>query len=333
VSAFVSLHGWLVFGLFLALQDQPLSWRFFGLGSIFALLTQVLIGLAQFWTQSTAFLKPLGLNWPGDLTPATQGASVVQLADGLRWLRVYGTVPHPNLLGGLVFCFLVGLAALYLNQPRGKIWLMALFSSGVMLLVLTFSRSAWLALALFGLILMIFSRYFERKKLLALLVLTIFSLTLVILPLRDLILTRTISPAVKTEAFSTVARNWLAGQGWEFFQERPFSGVGMGAFILTLSQRAGIGYLIEPVHNIPLLAASELGVGGFFLLCGLATVILIKSIRSRWVTGLIFFAALAGLCLIGLFDHYLWTLAPGRVLWGTILGLWAGQIGENETRR
>jgi len=39
--------------------------------------------------------------------------------------------------------------------------------------------------------------------------------------------------------------------------------MGIGSFIIALSQRAGEGYIIEPVHNIFLLAGSELGILAF----------------------------------------------------------------------
>jgi hypothetical protein len=33
--------------------------------------------------------------------------------------------------------------------------------------------------------------------------------------------------------------------------------------------------------------------------------------------------------VISLFDHYLWTIAPGRVMLGLALGLWAGQVAHD----
>jgi len=41
-------------------------------------------------------------------------------------------------------------------------------------------------------------------------------------------------------------------------------------------------------------------------------------------------ALLAGLAVISLFDHYLWTLAPGRLMLGFVLGLWEGQAAHDE---
>jgi F0F1-type ATP synthase assembly protein I len=41
-------------------------------------------------------------------------------------------------------------------------------------------------------------------------------------------------------------------------------------------------------------------------------------------------AVLTGLGCISLFDHYLWTLAPGRMMLGLVIGLFAGQDMSHE---
>ncbi|MBI5715895.1 MAG: hypothetical protein HZC38_21050, partial [Chloroflexi bacterium] len=106
ISLHISLHLWLVFGLYLSLRDTPQAWRWFSFGCCAALAIQTAIAIAQFSFQSTSFTMDLGLEWPGDLTPQISGASVVQLADGARWLRAYGTLPHPNILGGFALVFI-----------------------------------------------------------------------------------------------------------------------------------------------------------------------------------------------------------------------------------
>ena len=332
-SAYTSLHLWLVFGLFLSLQDQSDTWRAFALGSVGALSAQVIVGLWQFGAQSTAFLKPLGLNWPGDLTPATVGASVVQLADGMRWLRVYGTLPHPNILGGLIFVFLAGLTALYLNQSRLSILLLPLFGLGLILLLVTFSRSAWLAFAVFTLVIVIHFRSFDRKRLIILAVFGMTCLVLVIIPLWPLVFTRSGNMSTSTETFSFIARTWLAQESWLFIRERPLSGLGIGTFIIELAQRATYGYIIEPVHNIPLLVVSELGIVGGLLFVGLAAIIVVYAVRALSSKTIVFSATMVGLGVIAMLDHYLWTLAPGRMILSLTLGILAGQVRLHEGNR
>ena len=54
--------------------------------------------------------------------------------------------------------------------------------------------------------------------------------------------------------------------------------------------------------------------------------IAINIIRSKSQKAALAGAALIGFGVISLFDHYLWTLAPGRLMLGFALGLWAGQV-------
>ena len=134
----------LLLGLYLSLSSKPEAWGYVAWGCAAALSLQLIFGFGQLIAQSTGFMGGLGMLWPGPLTAATRGASVVQLADGARWLRLYVSLPHPNVLAGLLLLFLAGTAHLALKQ-RGPRWPAAvLFGAGVALLVLTFSRAAWL---------------------------------------------------------------------------------------------------------------------------------------------------------------------------------------------
>ena len=105
----------------------------------------------------------------------------------------------------------------------------------------------------------------------------------------------------------------------------------LALFIIALSQRAGEGYIIEPVHNIFLLAGAELGLPGLLLVIVLFISITLQIIKTRSPQAILASATLVGLCIISLFDHYLWTLAPGRMMFGLALGLWAGQVMQEKT--
>jgi hypothetical protein len=128
-----------------------------------ALSIQLIAGFIGYAQQSTAFLDLLNMKWPGVLDPSMRGASVVQLANGLRVLRAYGTLPHPNILGGLVFITLLGPISLFLANKKPNYPALILLCLGIILISLTFSRSAWLALISFAGILILKSKYFERK--------------------------------------------------------------------------------------------------------------------------------------------------------------------------
>jgi hypothetical protein len=77
------------------------------------------------------------------------------------------------------------------------------------------------------------------------------------------------------------------------------------------------------------LVSAELGLAGLILILFLGAAIGLRIIQSKSPTAILAGAMLAGLGVISLFDHYLWTLAPGRILLGLVLGLWAGQAAND----
>jgi hypothetical protein len=80
------------------------------------------------------------------------------------------------------------------------------------------------------------------------------------------------------------------------------------------------------VHNVVLLAASELGwlAGLCWLVAGGAIVYEIR--RARGADAVVLSAIVVGLIMVGLGDHYLWSLAPGRTLAWLFLGAWASRV-------
>jgi O-antigen ligase len=254
----------------------------------------------------------------------------VELPDGLRILRAYGTLPHPNILGGFAFISLLGPASLFLNTRKPGYLPLLFLIPGISLLAITFSRAAWLALILFSLVLIWKSKYFDRKRLVMLLSLSALSFTLTLFPYRQLVAARTINTSSHSEEFSFIGRAWLSQEATKMIRERPLTGVGIGSFILQLAGRAGAGYIIEPVHSIFLLAGAELGIPGLLLITALTISLAYRLSTIQTSNAILAGATLAGLGVISLFDHYLWTLAPGRLMLGLLLGLWAGQTFRND---
>jgi O-antigen ligase len=331
-SLYISLQMWLCFALYHSLSATPRAWRWFTLGSCAVLAIQIWVGFWQFTAQSTLMNKPLDLNWPGNLLPTMTGASVVQLADGIRWLRAYGTFPHPNLLGGFGLTLLTAPLILYLLPSKRPVLSLILFNAGLALLVLTFSRSAWLALGVLCTMLLLHWKKIGTKKLVPPIFSALVTLAGLFAWLSPLFFTRVVDSSVQTEQVSNYTRLWLVQRTLELIQQRPFLGAGIGAYSLALSQHVAEFYKIEPVHNIPLLVISELGPAGLFLLGGLVIVIIAGAFRAHKPLTVVFSGLLLGLFTISLFDHYFWTLAPGRMLIFTILGLWSGEVQSKERR-
>lgn len=328
-SLFITLHFWLLFLFILSLKDWHDAWRPVMFGFCAALSIQVIASFVEFATQSTYFLRPLHSNWPGPFDPSVSGVSVVQFADGLRVLRAYGTTPHPNILGGFVLFSLLGPISLFLVSKKPNYLALILLSLGIIVIGLTFSRSAWLGfIVVFGFFILK-SDYFNRKLLFLLIATSLLAFLFTLYPLRDLVFTRVSGSPIETEQLSRNGRSWLNQQGLDTLSQYPLTGVGVGAFIISLSTHALEGAPIEPVHNIPLLAGTELGIVGMLLIIILFLSIAFNLINARSPKSILAGAMLAGLGIIGLFDHYLWSLAPGRVMFALALGLWAGSIKDH----
>lgn len=106
-------------------------------------------------------------------------------------------------------------------------------------------------------------------------------------------------------------RVFLNTQAENILAKSPFFGVGLGNFIPNLERRE----LLQPVHNIYLLIATELGLVGL----GLFSVgfgYLILRIKNK----LSIFCILA-ILITSLFDHYWLTLQQTALLASFVLGL------------
>ncbi len=325
-SLYISLQLWLIFLLVLSLNDWKEAWKPAMLAMCAALTIQIITGFTGFALQSTSFLEPLDMKWPGMLDATVRGVSVVQLQNGLRILRAYGTLPHPNILGGFTLICLLGPCALFLENRKPNYAALVLFVLGIILIGLTFSRSAWLGLVAFLGLLFLKAGYLKRKRLSLLLAASALTILLTLVPLKEFLLARVSNPTIQTEQISSVGRSWLARQAMEMIHKHPVAGVGIGSFILELAAHAVDGAVIEPVHSLFLLIGAELGIVGLLAVIGLVGTIALQIIKARSPQAILASGMLAGLGVISIFDHYLWSIAPGRLMLGLALGLWAGQV-------
>jgi O-antigen ligase len=175
-------------------------------------------------------------------------------------------------------------------------------------------------------VLILKSKYLERKKLFLLISAVVLTVMLTLYPLRDLVFTRVSNSTIATEQNSILGRLWYIERAIEMIQKHPLTGVGIGSFVLELSNIAVEDVKIEPVHDVFLLVTAELGVVGFILITSLFISIALNIFKAKSPQAILASATLTGLGVISLFDHYLWTLAPGRMMLGLALGLWAGQV-------
>jgi len=330
---------WLLFGLFcvVATTWEARGALLWGLAASGAL--QAGLGLAQFLAQRTFGLKRLG---EVTMQPDWPGASVITVG-GERILRAYGLTQHPNLLAGcLVVAALAAVGLALDGRGRGRLVALALAGAAFGGLLLTFSRAAWLALAVSGVILaLLLGRRSGRGQvswraaagLLALLALIT---VLFVATQWPLLLPRFGLAWEGVEVRSNDERVGLEASAWTLIAENPLTGVGYGNFAIALWLRqpaALAAYPIyQPVHRAPLLAAAELGAGGglLWLALALGPWISLWRNRRRWPSDRMpvsiaaaSAAMLAALTVISWFDFYPWFSQPGRLLNWIAWGLWA----------
>lgn len=321
-----------LFALVVACAAPPLRWiiRVFVVG----LLWNSLLAFGQ-----VALQHDLGLRFLGEfpLDPARSGISIVQ-AEGMRWLRPYGLLPHPNMLGGFLVIALLAAFAWVVNRRR-VVWAVGvcLVLLGLWALLLTFSRSAWLGLAAGGftaLPLLIRGRLLQRVTR-GRLIITIGAVLLVAglfaLLYYPFLASRAGVGSESIELRSVSDRSIYAAFAVRAIGERPVTGVGMGNFPWRASyylQFTSFDLQGEPVHQVFLLAWAELGLVGLILTI-LALMLGIEAALRREVdpsrTALL--AGVVALIVVGLFDHYPWTLPQFQAAWWGMLAA-AGAPGR-----
>lgn len=280
------------------------------------------LGWVQFLTGSSPTSTLFGL---AAQNAQTAGAAVIETADG-RWLRAYGTFPHPNIFGGYLAVAVIALAWLvrFLDKKFQRVlWIPTILLSSTLLI--TFSRSAWLGLIVSFLLLVVL--LWRRKRLPPRHAKTIVAIGLVTL-LATVALFHTqvfarFNPQLRVEAISVEERTGQYTTFGEVFFSHPLIGVGPAGYVFALASRFPDQsvWTYQPIHNTPLLILSELGVLGLAaLIYFLMRIDQVNSAVSKTPGGM--FGLTLGVCLlvISLFDHYLWSLWPGLALTGLSLG-------------
>lgn len=276
------------------------------------------LAAVQFFAQ-----RVIGSSWLGvdPQRPEELGASVIELADG-RWLRAYGTFPHPNILAGFLGLGLLLAGAWYVREYR-LVQRLAAVSCGVLAgigLALTFSRAGATA-AVVGFLAWLAFDLGQRRRVIphlryaALITLAAAAAAVWTLPQ---VMMRAGSSG-RLEVKSVDVRRALRREGAQLAQPQRWIGTGVGLSTLASFRRdpwqAGFAY--QPPHNVPLLVLVELSVDGVLLLALLIVGVAAQAVASQSGVGLGLVAALA---VVGWFDHYLWTLLPGTSILFLALG-------------
>ncbi len=288
---------------------------------------QGIVAIGQVVTQ-----RSLGLPGLGELQLAPSlGVSVVTALDGVRYLRGYGLADHPNILGGILsIALLLFGGAIAMRSGRIGFVRAAVFALGGAALFVTFSRGAWLGLAVGLLVVMVMLSRIQGRVAIR----TVASLCLggviVSTPFVAAFLpavsarTDAVGPIV-TETRSIDERAALAEATASVIVAHPVLGVGLGALPLAIHDaRPDFTFDYQPASVVLLDAAAETGLAGAALYLAILVAPWLALVRRRrWTTELaVASAALAAVTVVGLFDYYTWTYQSGRIWAWVVLGLW-----------
>jgi hypothetical protein len=304
----------------------------------------VMISCADWSPVSMAFALLIGLVLHGiagvvqltvlpmvDIVPQYSGISVV-FNGAEHWLRVYGISSHPNVLGGhLAVGVILILGLVILSHGRQRFWLIAAWLMCWLTLLLTFSRSAWLGViggGLLALLMLLRGQHLTRATIKLLGALAAAGLGLVAIfvwRFQPFLINRIEVAIVSYETQAIMQRLDAARLALQIFAAQPLTGVGLAQSVMVT--RDLLGTPIDWIHNVPLLIVAELGVGGIVLI-GLLLIALVAMGVQRWRwRSISLWQALVGGALIALaiamqFDHYVWTVPQGGLLWAWLVGWW-----------
>jgi len=305
-----------------------LAWAF-----VISMTLSAGLAIYQFLTQSTFASKWLGLAYH---SARVLGDSVIEFADQ-RWLRAYGSFPHPNILAGflvlaIVLCFwLFSKTQDSINNKQEKKNFLLLYYPIILLLItalfFTFSRAAWIALIVLSIWYLVFS--IKKYKLLncyivKLLVVSCLLLVILSIIFWPLVKTR-VAVEERLEIKSNIERVEGTQQSFEIIKNNLWLGVGIGNYTNELQKINPDlqAWDYQPVHNIYLLVMSEVGLIGVLLIV-ILLYCLLKEIRNWKLESrnLIFiFIFLYYFIFMFFFDHFWWTLASGMLIVFLTVGL------------
>lgn len=173
--------------------------------------------------------------------------------------RAFSTLYNPNVLGSY-FIIIISIAVAGFNcfdKKHGRLLNTAVLIAASLCMILTFSRGAWLGLAVSILLIFIFSK--EKPYILSIIGVTV----LLALPELEAVLSR-INPGLLSDDSSNVYRHYLWTMATQTFKENPLLGTGLSTFGFSLpSHSTAAGYLVSHAHNIYLQMLAETGLLGF----------------------------------------------------------------------
>lgn len=311
---------------------------------IVSAMIQALIGIWQFLSQETFTSTLLGTS----AHPIWQaGTSVLKNGTG-RFLRAYGTFPHPNVYGLFLAVSLL-LVIMRIIDMCGKpiaanAWKRTAHIAAIPILsfglIVSYSRLAW-AGCTFGILafgIHLFRNSFRchpgldwksidsgprtgmtRRYVFAICATVIVSVSVFAGMMHETIFPR-FDGAVIFQEGSVTDRMTTYRDAIRVIRDSPFSGAGMWnstAELIRLDPGRPV-WDIQPAHDVPLLILTELGILGLLLAVPFVVLIISDSIKKKNTATIAMFLVLLPSLLL---DHFLWTSSFGLLFLFVLFGM------------
>lgn len=321
-------------------------------------LFQIVIGIYQYFLQKSLGLKLLGEEYLRYYLP---GLAKFKMLNGYHWIfdkifhvshetlviRAYGTFSHANVFGA--FMFVAVLVSCYLFYVSYETWKKVLVASVIFLqvfgLTISFSRAAIAAglLAVFVFFFLMLNKKIpkgfslsdnQRKKLKFLAAIIALSFGICFILFYPQFLERSGIVSYGTSNKEALDDRLLYQKiSLEMIKKHPLTGVGFQNFVSVMDEYSPVvlkDNQHQPVHNVYLLIAAETGLVGL----GIFLLFLALIIRRVWNRGLnpisaILLSVFIGFLFLGLFDHYLWTIQQGKLMFFIFSGFLLASTRED----
>lgn len=285
---------------------------------------QVGISIYQWYTQGS-----LGLYHVGEphLSPSILGVAKLDLG-AIKYIRPYGTFPHPNILALYLLTSFVIFSYYHLKHKHSA-WnyiVLGILSYGILL---TFSRGISIIFAISAIFMGLLHIYLQKpiKQLIFYAISTLGVAILFQIGLNSFQKTRY---GFQDSAYSyRISYNHIATN---IIKTNPIFGIGSGQVMFQMkhySERYLEPWEIQPIHNYYLQTATELGITGLFFILTLFGNIFIKLTRLAFkppnqhnpLTTFTLLLLLGSFLTLMLIDHYFYTLRQGQYLLWSFLGI------------
>ena len=294
---------------------------------LFSVIFQAFVAIFQYIFQSS-----IGLGFLGESSIGSEVEGVAKIdVEGGKLIRPYGTLPHPNILAGYLLTGII-LAFSKLKKKRNFAILALVVLTAAF--ILAFSRGAFLAAIVAALIYYSIKDTKLKFKYIVLIGVGLFFM-IVLFNLEQTFFSRMLF----TDTASFNERVMYFNISKYMMYLNPF-GIGIGNFTLALPEYTSIKldpWQFQPVHNAYMLIMNEMGVHSTVLFLGIFGTFAVslfkkmkKAVKSEKVLGALLIAALVAIFVVGLFDHYTFSLYHGLALLFLVFGI-SGKYLSKET--